>query len=110
MNRALKEKWLKALRSGKYKQGTRLLRYGDDGDKFCCLGVLCDIQGRRWRQNKKPFAGYSIVTEGEFDATGTKDTRLLQDVGGHFYAVELMDMNDGGKSFDQIADWIEENL
>lgn len=31
-----------ALRSGKYKQGRNQLRYGD---KFCCLGVACDISG-----------------------------------------------------------------
>lgn len=35
-------KWVKALRSGKYKRGKDSLR---DGDKFCCLGVACDISG-----------------------------------------------------------------
>lgn len=35
-------KWIKALRSGRYKQGVKRLR-GDD--KFCCLGVACDISG-----------------------------------------------------------------
>jgi hypothetical protein len=45
-NRALlpkKEKaaWLKALRSGKYEKGTGHLQ---KDNKFCCLGILCDIQ------------------------------------------------------------------
>jgi hypothetical protein len=41
--------WVAALRSGLWKQGRNRLR---DGDKFCCLGVACDLTGRRWR-----FAG-----------------------------------------------------
>jgi hypothetical protein len=36
-----KNKWTKALRSGKYKQGTGYLRSADK--EYCCLGVLCDI-------------------------------------------------------------------
>ena len=35
-----------ALRSGKYKQATGKLRITTgDFDKFCCLGVACDISG-----------------------------------------------------------------
>lgn len=39
------KKWVKALRSGKYKQGTERLHARIEGlkDEFCCLGVLCDI-------------------------------------------------------------------
>lgn len=39
-----KKKWTKALRSGKYKQAKEKL-VDVDGSK-CCLGVLCDLQGR----------------------------------------------------------------
>lgn len=36
--------WVKALRSGEYKQGYGYLHYKRGGkDKFCCLGVLCDL-------------------------------------------------------------------
>jgi hypothetical protein len=35
------ERWIAALRSGKYKQGRFNLRSTDDD--YCCLGVLCDI-------------------------------------------------------------------
>ena len=43
MNKEIKEKWLAALRSGKYVQSTGALRKpGDAKDSFCCLGVLCD--------------------------------------------------------------------
>lgn len=41
MKRRIFEKWLEALRSGEYQQGTGLLRSEDD--KYCCLGVLCDV-------------------------------------------------------------------
>lgn len=36
-----KKRWLEALRSDKYEQGTGVLR--TSSDEFCCLGVLCDI-------------------------------------------------------------------
>jgi hypothetical protein len=41
MNQEVKDKWLSALRSDKYKQTTGLLNHNDEG--FCCLGVLCEI-------------------------------------------------------------------
>ena len=41
MKKNIMEKWVKALRSGKYKQGKGYLnRYNDT---FCCLGVLCEL-------------------------------------------------------------------
>lgn len=45
--KAIRTKWCEALRSGKYEQGTGYLRAND---KFCCLGVLCDvIDPLEWR-------------------------------------------------------------
>lgn len=45
MNEQVKKMWLDALRSGRYKQGQNVLHaYNSVGDeRFCCLGVLCDI-------------------------------------------------------------------
>jgi hypothetical protein len=37
----IQQKWVAALRSGDYAQGSGLLRTSDN--KFCCLGVLCDL-------------------------------------------------------------------
>lgn len=34
------EKWVKALRSGKYEQGKSYLK---KDNKYCCLGVLYDV-------------------------------------------------------------------
>ena len=45
MNKEIADKWIAALRSGKYKQGKGNLKTVDEdnNESFCCLGVLCDI-------------------------------------------------------------------
>ncbi len=49
MNTVVQKKRATALRSKKYKQGTRQL---NTGNLFCCLGVLCDVylkeHGKEW--------------------------------------------------------------
>ncbi len=49
MNKTMARKWVKALRSGKYRQGTNGCLTETDEEtgeiKFCCLGVLRDVQG-----------------------------------------------------------------
>jgi hypothetical protein len=54
--------WADALESGKYKQGHERLR---DGDKFCCLGVLCDLAAQAgvgvWEEE-----GYFNASESRF--------------------------------------------
>jgi hypothetical protein len=40
MKADIKARWIEALRSGNYTQGFGKLR---DGNKFCCLGVLCEL-------------------------------------------------------------------
>lgn len=62
MRERVRELWVAALRSGKYKQGKERLRTEDGG--MCCLGVLCDLfaqHARAWGEEKK--AGW--VEEGE---------------------------------------------
>jgi len=48
MKKNIKKKWLKALRSGEYKQTTGQLRADDhEGNaSFCCLGVLCNLHAQ----------------------------------------------------------------
>jgi len=46
MNKIIKKKWLKALRSKEYKQTTQRLKHTNDKTGkvcFCVLGVLCDL-------------------------------------------------------------------
>lgn len=96
----LKTKWLEALRSGQYKQGTSCLH---NEDSYCCLGVFSEIQGR--------LAGaYDGI-----DGSGL----LLSDNNPHNFlnAVEICEIcgipcglaciNDKGATFAEIADIIE---
>jgi hypothetical protein len=59
----LVKKWVKALRSGKYKQGHGALieMQGEERKKiktYCCLGVLCDVSGLgRWTKTYKYKVG-----------------------------------------------------
>lgn len=41
---SIKRDWVKALRSGKYKQGVDTL-YSPERKTYCCLGVLCEVMG-----------------------------------------------------------------
>lgn len=41
MNSDVKNLWIDALLSGKYKQGHNALK--DESGKYCCLGVLCEL-------------------------------------------------------------------
>lgn len=45
MDQRVKNLWLKALRTGEYKQGHNQLRANED-NTYCCLGVLCDLHRR----------------------------------------------------------------
>lgn len=54
MNKKIADKWVKALRSGKYKQGQYMLEYVDNkSTKYCCLGVLCDLYQKEQKAKKK---------------------------------------------------------
>ena len=121
MDKALKAKWLEALRSGRYKQGKFRLR--NNRDEFCCLGVLCDISGEgewthtcdisgegEWTHTR--CKGYSYWKEGK-----EADVNVLPLFVSNFANLTdveeevLIDKNDGdGLSFKEIADWIEENI
>jgi hypothetical protein len=46
MNPEIKTRWVTALRSGNYRQGTRKLAHKEDKAdpmQHCCLGVLCEL-------------------------------------------------------------------
>ena len=104
MNKQLKTKWLKALRSGEYAQGTEhYVTAGKKYDSFCCLGVLCDIQDAVWDMNGYNN-GYKIASK-----TLVGDDWVPN---GPDWAAQncLADMNDGGDSFKKIAKYIERHL
>lgn len=106
----LQIKWLKELRSGKYKQGYGGLRNRDN--EFCCLGVLCDISpwDGAWEPPGFGKAYYSYVASGgeEFDAVLPEE--LMADVGLSLKEIrDLADLNDRRRlMFEQIADHLEQ--
>ena len=89
LKKNVKKAWVKALRSGEYKQGKeRLCRQNAEGElEFCCLGVLADIAlDTDWIEKIEDKRDLGL---------SAKDAQLL------------IDMNDTGKSFEQIAKYIE---
>lgn len=94
MNRPIKLKWLKALRSGKYTQGFFSLKDKTNGG-YCCLGVLCEVmevgyKGSSFYPSFKTLqvAGLDKKTAGKLSGFNDDDTW----------------------SFKKIANWIEKNL
>jgi hypothetical protein len=115
MNKEWKEKWIKALRSGKYRQAREAL---NSSEGMCCLGVLGDLavkaEKAEWIEE-----GYEIdkflVPIG--DISNGLNSYLPASMASDLFGltekeqVTLADMNDGdGLSFKQIANYIEENL
>lgn len=113
MDAKLKRKWLKALRSGEYRQGRGQLVTGD-GKNFCCLGVLADVMGCEWQESEMdcdsslvpilPKDRRPLAPRGE-DWLSAKKTGL-----SHKKQEQLAGMNDEGASFKQIASFIEAAL
>ena len=110
MDKKIKTLWLTALRSGEYKQGEGQLRCC--GNTYCCLGVLCDVS----EHDKDDGDGWAQVKGSDDWAFGSSDATLSK---AHLDAVglssgeeaQLVEMNDEhGQTFEEIADWIEENL
>ena len=59
MKKEIAEKWVAALRSDEYTQGTNCMVSDEKNPKFCCLAVLADIY--RKEVSKKPFSMKAIV-------------------------------------------------
>lgn len=113
MNPEIKDRWLTALRSGEYKQGKGYLRQADD--TFCCLGVLADIAVKDGACPVPELKANRAVPHYTYDSlSGDLTIELSGWAGLEPYddvQSRLMGMNDDyGLSFEQIADWIEENL
>lgn len=97
-----KDRWVKALRSGDYKQGQCYLVSKDiEGNKtYCCMGVICDLEtnGRFTNSDKD-----SPLSRREYIPEVLRKNISLQE--------KLSNFNDtGGKSFKWISNWIDKNL
>ena len=116
MNKVLKNKWLRALRSGRYRKTMSRL-VNDKGDAFCCLGVLADIQGCVWKENElgrlHPIMphGKKLMSSSAFSPDLSCEGGFLRPRAAGGLNMELQQrlaaMNDKGKTFKQIAKVIE---
>lgn len=108
--------WIDALLSGDYPQ-TKYLLHTPDG--YCCLGVLCDLAvqagviGRpKYREFSEPSGSYYRYGDAELGAD--YPPRAVMEWAAEEpwdrYARELARMNDFGKSFAEIAEFIRGNL
>lgn len=111
MNKAIKQQWVEALRSGEYKQGRNRLR--SEANEFCCLGVLCNLHALAnpefARRQRDPMS-YG----GDMKAPPTNVVRWAG-LGGSTVIWAVAERNDGAggyskHSFAEIADYIEKNL
>jgi hypothetical protein len=105
--------WMNKLRSGDYKQGKGYLF---NKDNFCCLGVAGVVCGVDASDMDNVCAISSIF---EFHEKDNPDDPLPKGVENvpDILTLEdgltsiLINMNDDeDKSFEEIADWIEENV
>jgi hypothetical protein len=121
MRRSERDEWVADLRSGEFPQGEgSLVVTGEDGGKtYCCLGVKCERDSRTGRHsivrqeneqtgevsfgipNASTYLGSTMPTSAILTAWGLPAGQ----------ATDLANMNDEqGKSFAEIADWIEANV
>lgn len=104
------KKLVAALRSGEYKQGRRTLH---DGGAYCCLGVACDLVKDElcasWEQGSEDeeflFLGEKLRLPEE-----VRKLYGFSTIGGNYGESaheSLTYLNDNGKTFAELADFIE---
>ena len=125
MNPEVKQKWIDALRSGKYEQGSEKLR---SVSGYCCLGVLCDLYAQEhnteWEfrgneeTNLQPQDYWYFDKESEFLPESVMNwaklfrNPMLRIEDDDMFEVneEVSTLNDEGYSFSTIADLIEAQM
>ena len=107
MTKTDKRKWVAALRSGEFKQGRSWLRSQVDGeDRFCCLGVACEVFGMRYRSGCYGASDVALPRKLQRRLGLSYDPQVMVDGS----RIGLATLNDTGWSFAKIADLIEEQL
>ena len=109
MKPKLKKIWIKALRSGEYKQTKKKLC---DKDGYCCLGVAYDVLSDGDWIRRGDGGVWAIRDEDSWEfREGFPPLNVLDKWGLEpDQASDLASRNDNGWTFGQIVDWIEDNL
>lgn len=102
MKKEAAQKWVEALRSGKYKQGVGMLRNAKD--EYCCLGVLCDINGF-----SPMYTDFYVPKELQSILEMKSSIGTFKSANKFQNEYNLSKLNDDGVSFLGIADLIEKN-
>lgn len=108
MDKIIVQNWIDALRSGKYNQGRKYLHtYIDSDHRFCCLGVLCDLNTSVVKKQEKvdKELEFTFFSYDQYIAMLPDKFKMPKDL-----QLTLMSMNDSGESFEKIADYIEKKL
>lgn len=102
----VKETWIKALRSGKFTQGTNFL-HNPEHDSYCCLGVLRQLYPFRLHRarSQEVLDRVEWARLGNVPHNSDVPIAIANNVQSH-----LAHLNDTGHTFPAIAAWIEANL
>jgi hypothetical protein len=103
MKRSIARAWTKALESGEYEQTKGALRRGD---KFCVLGVLCNLHAQAHpeiaakEKVKSRYMGYGSLLPNEV----VEWAGMNSNDGYITYNSHLVNMNDiAGNTFEEMA-------
>lgn len=118
MNKEVKAKWVTALRSGDYPQAQGYLRK-EEG--YCCLGVLCQVAANEGVIPQPQWNGQAYVYSSEMQqAVAYPHAKVVEWAGlgtdNPYVTVNgderesLVDLNDNGSTFGEIADLIDAQL
>lgn len=116
MDAKIKARWIKALKSKKYKQGKAALKT-EEG--FCCLGVLCDLYAKahklKWKDGCKANQGMTACSRlGRFPTLIRLPAKVRDWAGlkqnDPQIGLKKLSMNDEGMDFKNIALLIDSAL
>jgi hypothetical protein len=122
MNKRVKDMWLKALRSGEFKQCRGFLA---KNDKYCALGVLSilavlegictfnDLKGVGTFDNRRFTLSYNVMKWAEIAQDDERfldpdEHEVILNIKGK--STSVLELNDKGMSFKKLATIIERHL
>lgn len=114
MKREWRDKWLAALRSGDFQQNFDCLWSDEEGDTYCCLGVLQDLtpfhpSEQRYRPESTLMHPEAARLVGLPSVRHPDQEYFLQPDSN--IQVKLARLNSAtGLDFEEIADWIEDHV
>ena len=118
MKKSVAKAWVKALRSGRFKQTTGMLRNSKRSSDYdnsrecghCCLGVLCAISPFKNNYTRLAEADNSYPHERIYSDWAQMKARNPSVKLPDGSEITLASLNDDRRfSFEQIADIIEQN-